>query len=129
MSGTTPPAVRLEGITKRFGDIVANDGVDFTLERGHIHALVGENGAGKTTLMNILYGLYQPNEGRIYVDGDEQAFDSPHDAIDAGIGMIHQHFMLVDTMSVLQNLVLGQEPVSGGLVDTDHARDRIGELC
>jgi simple sugar transport system ATP-binding protein len=129
MSGTTPPAVRLEGITKRFGDIVANDGVDFTLERGHIHALVGENGAGKTTLMNILYGLYRPNEGRIYVDGDEQAFDSPHDAIDAGIGMIHQHFMLVDTMSVLQNLVLGQEPVSGGLVDTDHARDRIGELC
>ena len=129
MTAPNAPAVRLEGITKRFGDIVANDGVDFTLERGHIHALVGENGAGKTTLMNILYGLYQPNEGTIHVDGHPRSFESPHDAIDAGIGMIHQHFMLVDTMTVLQNLVLGNEPTSRGVVDKDGARSRISEIC
>lgn len=129
MSGTNPPAVHLEGITKRFGDITANDEIDFSLERGQIHALVGENGAGKTTLMNILYGLYQPSDGDIYIDGEHREFDSPDDAIDAGIGMIHQHFMLVDTMTVLQNIVLGQEPLSNGLVDTEYAGTRIQELC
>jgi len=129
MIGTTEPAVRLDGITKQFGDVVANSAVDFTLERGQIHALVGENGAGKTTLMNVLYGLYRPDEGTIHVDGEPRAFDSPNDAIEAGIGMIHQHFMLVDTMTVLRNVVLGHEPVSRGLVDTANARERIRDLC
>ena len=124
-----PPAVRLEGITKRFGDVVANDGVDFTLERGTVHAIVGENGAGKTTLMSILYGLYRPDDGRIVVDGEPKAFASPRDANDAGIGMIHQHFQLVDTMTVLQNVVLGHEPTERGLVDADRARDDIREVC
>jgi simple sugar transport system ATP-binding protein len=131
MSGPNTSAVRLDGITKRFGDIVANDDVDFTLDRGTIHALVGENGAGKTTLMNVLYGLYRPDEGEIYVDGEPRRFDSPQDAIEAGLGMIHQHFMLVDTMTVLQNVVLGHEPTGGGLgfVDRSAARERIEELC
>jgi simple sugar transport system ATP-binding protein len=129
MSDTDTPVVRFEGITKRFGDVVANDGVDFTLNRGTVHALVGENGAGKTTLMNVLFGLYEPDAGTVYVDGEPRQFTSPRDAIDAGIGMIHQHFMLVDTMTVTQNIVLGNEPTSMGFVDTDAARDRISELC
>jgi len=127
--GDVPPAVRLEGITKRFGDVVANDGVDFTLEPGTVHAIVGENGAGKTTLMSVLYGLYRPDEGRIVVDGEPRTFDSPRDASDAGIGMIHQHFQLVDTMTVLQNVVLGYEPTDSGLVDADRAREEIAEVC
>lgn len=130
MSEQIEAAVRLEDITKRFGDVVANDSVDFTLERGTVHALVGENGAGKTTLMNILYGLYDPDEGSIYIDRQPRTFDSPRDALDAGIGMIHQHFMLVETMTVLQNLVLGHEPLSRfGVVDTATARDRITDIC
>ena len=106
-------AVRLDSITKRFPGVVANDDVTLSVERGTVHALLGENGAGKTTLMNVLYGLYEPTEGAVYVDGDGLAtdadggiaaaprrFDSPRDAIDAGVGMIHQHFMLVDPMTV-----------------------------
>jgi len=122
-------AVDLQNVTKRFGDVVANDAVSLTLKAGSVHALVGENGAGKTTLMNVLYGLYDPDDGRIVVDGEERAFDSPRDAIDAGIGMIHQHFQLVDNMTVLQNIVLGHEPSSRGLVDDADARDRITEIC
>ncbi len=129
MSDTDAPAVELDGITKRFGDVVANDGVDFALERGEIHALVGENGAGKTTLMSVLYGLYEPDEGTVAVDGRPRSFDSPRDAIDAGVGMIHQHFQLVDTMTVVQNVVLGHEPTDRGLVDEDGARERIREVC
>ncbi|MFB6189475.1 MAG: ABC transporter ATP-binding protein [Halapricum sp.] len=129
MNETEPPAVRLEGISKRFGDVLANDGVDFTLDQGTIHALVGENGAGKTTLMSVLYGLYEPDGGRIVVDGTPRTFDSPRDAIDAGIGMIHQHFQLVDTMTVTQNIVLGHEPVERGLVDEDSARADIESIC
>jgi ABC-type uncharacterized transport system ATPase subunit len=128
MSDMDTDAVSLSGITKRFGDVVANAGVDFSLEPCTVHALVGENGAGKTTLMNVLYGLYEPDEGSINVDGRSSRFDSPRDAIDAGIGMIHQHFMLVDTMTVIQNVVLGYEPSSFGLVDSDAARERIREL-
>jgi simple sugar transport system ATP-binding protein len=124
-----PPAVRLERITKRFGDVVANDGVDLTVEAGSVHALVGENGAGKTTLMSVLYGLYSPDEGRIVVDGTPREFGSPRDAIDAGVGMIHQHFQLVDTMTVLQNIVLGHEPTDRGLVDTDEAREDVNAIC
>jgi ABC-type uncharacterized transport system ATPase subunit len=131
MSESSPPtpAVRLDSITKRFGDIVANDSVDFTLRRGTVHALVGENGAGKSTLMNVLHGLYDPDAGTVHVDGQPRTFDSPQNAIDAGIGMIHQHFMLVDNMTVAQNIILGHEPSSFGLVDTDSARERIHELC
>ena len=121
--------VELEGITKTFGDVVANDDVDLELERGSVHALVGENGSGKTTLMSVLYGLYDQDSGRIVVDGEERHFDSPRDAIDAGIGMIHQHFQLVESMTVLQNVVLGHEPTARGLVDTDSARAAIESLC
>jgi simple sugar transport system ATP-binding protein len=130
MSTETVPAVRLDGITKRFGDVVANDGIDFRLDRGSVHALVGENGAGKTTLMKVLYGLYDPDEGTIAVDGGPRSFDSPRDALDAGIGMIHQHFMLVETMTVLQNIVLGHEPGgSSGYVDVTSAEERIRDIC
>jgi ABC-type uncharacterized transport system ATPase subunit len=129
MSSQRTPAVRLDGITKRFGDVVANDEVDFTLENGSIHALVGENGAGKSTLMSVLYGLYDPDAGTVAVDGQPRAFDSPRDAIDAGVGMIHQHFQLVDTMTVVQNVVLGHEPTEGGLVDTSSARSNIEDIC
>ncbi|MDT3435931.1 ABC transporter ATP-binding protein [Haloarcula sp. 1CSR25-25] len=116
------PDVRLSGITKRFGDVVANDGVDLTLEKGSVHALLGENGSGKTTLMSVLYGLYDQDDGDIYVRGDRQEFDSPRDAMDVGIGMIHQHFQLVEPMTVLQNIVLGHEPTDHGLVDIESAR-------
>jgi len=129
MSDTTAPAVELSGITKRFGDVVANDGVDLTVERGTVHALIGENGAGKTTLMSILYGLYDPDGGEIRIDGEPRAFASPRDAIDTGIGMVHQHFELVDTMTVIQNVILGQEPTANGLVDEDSARATIEEVC
>ncbi|WP_331233371.1 ABC transporter ATP-binding protein [Natronorarus salvus] len=123
------PAVRLEGITKTFGDVVANEAVDFTLERGEVHALLGENGSGKTTLMSVLYGLYDQDEGTIVVDGEPRTFDSPQDAMAAGIGMIHQHFQLVAPMTVLQNVVLGTEPTRSGLVDEAAARERIEEIC
>jgi len=124
------PAVHLDGITKRFPGVVANDDVDLAVERGSVHALLGENGAGKTTLMNVLYGLYQPTDGTVRLDGEPQSFDSPRDAIDAGVGMIHQHFMLVDPMTVWENVVLGNEPTTwGGLrVDGEAAREAVVEL-
>ncbi|MDG5775453.1 ABC transporter ATP-binding protein [Haloarculaceae archaeon H-GB1-1] len=124
------PVVELDGITKRFGDVVANDRVELTVDRGSVHVLLGENGAGKTTLMNVLYGLYEPNEGEIRIDGTPREFDSPRDAIDAGIGMIHQHFMLVDPMTVADNVVLGNEPRSrlGFTVDREAAREAVTDL-
>ncbi|WP_254273960.1 ABC transporter ATP-binding protein [Haloarcula marina] len=122
------PAVELRGITKRFGDVVANDGVDFTLERGTVHALLGENGSGKTTLMSVLYGLYEHDAGEIRIHGEPRSFDSPRDAIDAGVGMIHQHFQLVEPMTVLQNVVLGHEPTERGLVDETTARGDVETL-
>ncbi|WP_262180849.1 ABC transporter ATP-binding protein [Halomicroarcula laminariae] len=129
MTAEDTPAVRMAGITKRFGDVVANDDVDFTLEKGTIHALLGENGSGKTTLMSVLYGLYEENAGTIHVDGEPRTFGSPRDAMDAGVGMIHQHFQLVETMTVLQNIILGHEPSSNGLVDTSTARADIEDIC
>lgn len=124
-------AIHLDGITKRFPGVVANDDVDLRVERGTVHALLGENGAGKTTLMNVLYGLYQPEEGRVVVDGQERSFDSPRDAIDAGIGMIHQHFMLVDPMTVAENIALGNEPTKwfGMAVDRDRIDREVRDLC
>jgi general nucleoside transport system ATP-binding protein len=104
----------LRGITKRFGDLVANDHIDITVEPGEVHALLGENGAGKSTLMNQLYGLLQPDEGEILVDGEAKVFRSPRDAIAAGIGMVHQHFMLIPVFTVAENIALGAEETTGG---------------
>jgi simple sugar transport system ATP-binding protein len=122
-------ALELRGITKRFGRIVANDGVDFDLRPGEVHALLGENGAGKSTLMSILYGLYRPDEGEVLVDGEHVDIDSPSRAIELGIGMVHQHFMLVPVMTVAENIVLAGEPrTRGGLLDVRAAAARVREL-
>src|SRR3954451_16829612 len=122
------PALELRHITKRFGTLVANHSVDFELRRGEIHALLGENGAGKSTLMNVLYGLLQPDEGEILLDGKPVSIDSPRRAIHLGIGMVHQHFMLVPVMTVAENLVLGAEPTRGPLLDYKAAETRVREL-
>ena len=122
------PALELRGITKRFGPVVANDGIDFDLRPGEVHALLGENGAGKSTLMSILYGLYSPTKGEIRVNGEQVEVDSPSRAIDLGIGMVHQHFMLVPVMTVTENIVLGEEPTRGALLDMREGRRRVQEL-
>jgi general nucleoside transport system ATP-binding protein len=124
------PVLEMRGITKRFPGIVANDAVDFDLFPGEVHALLGENGAGKSTLMNILYGLYTPDEGEIIVKGKPVRMESPSAAIAHGIGMVHQHFMLIPVMTVAENVVLGQEPTRDGLLlDFDKAEQRVGELA
>src|SRR5213078_1072515 len=106
-----------------------NDHVDFDLRRSEVHALLGENGAGKSTLMNILYGLYSPDEGEILIGGKRATFHSARDAIDHGIGMVHQHFMLIPVMTVAENIVLAQEPTRAGvLLDIDAARERVRHL-
>ncbi|HEV2373336.1 MAG TPA: ABC transporter ATP-binding protein [Streptosporangiaceae bacterium] len=121
--------LELQGITKRFGSLVANDHIGLTILPGQIHALLGENGAGKTTLMNILYGLMQPDEGTIAVDGEPRTFPSPQAAIKAGIGMVHQHFMLVDVFTVAENVMLGAEPTRRlGLLDRRRMRRQVEEL-
>ncbi|HSL46347.1 MAG TPA: ABC transporter ATP-binding protein [Anaerolineales bacterium] len=121
--------LELHGITKRFPGVLANDKVDITLREGKILALLGENGAGKTTLMNILYGLYKPDEGKIIVRGQEVDIHSPNDAIDRGIGMVHQHFMLVPVMTVTENVMLGVEPTKNGVfLDQEKVAKRIREI-
>jgi ABC-type uncharacterized transport system ATPase subunit len=120
--------VELRGITKRFASTVANEGVDFDVRPGEVHALLGENGAGKSTLMNVLYGLYRPDEGEIRLRGKRVSISSPRDALDLGVGMVHQHFMLVPVMTVAENIVLGREPRRGLLLDLEDAERRVAEL-
>ncbi len=123
--------LQLRGITKRFGALVANDGIDLLVTGGQIHCLLGENGAGKSTLMNVLYGLYQPDEGEIRLDGVPTRFSGPGAAMAAGIGMVHQHFMLVPVFTVVENVMLGHESTrrgAGGLLDVEATRRRIREI-
>jgi simple sugar transport system ATP-binding protein len=128
-SAVRPPKLELRGITKTFGTLVANDHIDLTVEEGQIHALLGENGAGKTTLMNILYGLMQPDEGEVLVDGAPIKVHSPRDAIAAGIGMVHQHFMLIPVFTVAENVMLGVERTHVlGILDRRRARKDVREL-
>jgi ABC-type uncharacterized transport system ATPase subunit len=125
-----PPAIECRGVTRRYAGVVANDEIDLQVLEGEIHALVGENGAGKSTLMKMLYGLEQPDEGEILVRGEPQQIDSPRKAIELRIGMVHQHFMLVDDFTVAENIVLGAEPSrSGGRLDREEAERRVGELA
>ena len=121
----TAPAIELKGITKRYPGVVANKDVDFTVNRGDVHALVGENGAGKSTLMKILFGMVRPDEGTIKVNGSEVHLRSPKDAIELGIGMVHQHFMLADNLTVAENVILGSEPERGLEIDFQRAFKQI----
>ncbi|WP_131105358.1 ABC transporter ATP-binding protein [Ornithinimicrobium sufpigmenti] len=121
--------LELQGITKVFGPLVANDHIDLVVEPGEIHALLGENGAGKSTLMNVLYGLYDPDDGQILLDGKPVRFKGPGDAVAAGIGMVHQHFMLVPVFTVAESVALGYEPAGpGGILKLDEARRRVKEI-
>jgi simple sugar transport system ATP-binding protein len=121
--------LELRGITKRYPGVLANDRVDFELRRGEVHALLGENGAGKSTLMNILYGLSKPDEGEIRINGKPITFTSAKDAIEHGIGMVHQHFMLIPVMTVAENIVLAAEPTrTGGILDEGAANKRVREI-
>src|SRR5437588_10752373 len=124
-----PLALELRGITKQFPGVLANDHVDLDVRRGEVHALLGENGAGKSTLMNVLSGLYHPDEGEIRLNGEPVSFASAKDAIEAGIGMVHQHFMLIPVMTVAENIVLAEEPTYGKvLLDLREAEKRVREL-
>ena len=121
--------LEITGLTKRFGTFTANDAIDLTVEPGEIHALLGENGAGKSTLMNMLYGLLDPDEGKIAVDGEARTFKTPGDAIAAGIGMVHQHFMLVPVFTVAENVMLGREQTRGlGVLNRPRAAEIVEEL-
>ncbi len=121
-------AVEMLGITKRFPGIIANDNITLQLKKGEIHALLGENGAGKSTLMSVLFGMYQPEEGEIHKDGKKVEINNPNDANDLGIGMVHQHFKLVECFSVLDNIILGRETTKGGILQKDEARKKVVDL-
>ncbi len=124
-----PPVLELKGITKRFPGVLANDHIDLKLHEGEILALLGENGAGKSTLMNVLYGLYTPEEGEIFVRGQLAAIHEPNDAIALGIGMVHQHFMLVPVFTVAENVMLGMESIKNGIfLDCRAAADRVRNI-
>jgi ABC-type uncharacterized transport system ATPase subunit len=121
--------MRMIGIVKRFPGVLANDHIDFDVKSGEIHALLGENGAGKSTLVRQLYGLYRPDEGQILINGKEMHFSSPQDSIAAGVGMIHQHFMLVPSLTVVENVALGLKSSRGFMLDLDKVEKRINLLC
>jgi ABC-type uncharacterized transport system ATPase subunit len=124
------PAVVMRGITKTFPGVVANDHVDFSAEKGEVHGLLGENGAGKTVLMSVLYGLYRPDEGEILIDGKKVEVNSPSTAMRLGIGMVHQHFMLVPSLTVTENIILGAEPTQNGvLLDRKRMLNDVSEFC
>lgn len=120
--------IEMRNIVKKFGNFVANDNINLTVHKGEVHAILGENGAGKSTLMNVLYGLYHPTSGDILVNGQKVAIDNPKKAIELGIGMVHQHFMLVQPFSVTENIVLGMEPVKGMTLDMKKAREEVVKL-
>ncbi len=121
--------IEMKNITKKFGDFVANDNIDLIVHKGEIHALLGENGAGKTTLMNVLYGLYEPTAGEIFINGKRVKVTNPNVAIKNGIGMVHQHFMLVDNFTVVENIVLGMETTKKfGVIDIKKATEEVEEL-
>src|SRR3712207_86173 len=120
--------LELRDITKRFGDVLANDRVSIRVEPGTIHAIVGENGAGKSTAMRIAYGFYTADSGEILIDGAVREVNTPHDAIALGVGMVHQHFMLVETMTVAENIVLGAEPGTTAALDLRRAASEIRAL-
>src|SRR5262244_948163 len=120
--------IELRNITKRFGAVLANDRVSIKVAPGTIHAIVGENGAGKSTIMRIAYGFYTADSGEILIEGQVRQITTPHDAIALGIGMVHQHFMLVDTMTVAENIVLGEEPGTALTLDLTKAAQQIRRL-
>jgi general nucleoside transport system ATP-binding protein len=120
--------IEMRGITKRFGAVTANNGINLSIPANTIHAIVGENGAGKSTTMKILYGFYTADEGEIWIDGVEREIRTPHDAIALGLGMVHQHFMLVPPMTVLENIVLGAEPGNAAKIDFKRAEDLVNKL-
>ncbi len=120
--------IQMKDIVKKFGDFVANDHINLTVHKGEVHAILGENGAGKSTLMNVLYGLYQPTEGTIAINGKKVVIDGPKKAIEMGIGMVHQHFMLVQPFTVTENIILGMEPMKGVRVDLKTARQKVIEI-
>ena len=120
-----PYVIEMLHITKRFPGIIANDDITLQLRRGEIHALLGENGAGKSTLMSVLFGMYQPEEGEIRKDGKKVAINNPNDANDLGIGMVHQHFKLVECFSVLDNIIMGAERNRCGFLPRKEARERV----
>ena len=122
VDGGAPYVIEMLNITKRFPGIVANDNITLQLKRGEIHALLGENGAGKSTLMSVLFGLYQPEEGEIRKNGEKVVIRNPNDANALGIGMVHQHFKLVDVFTVLDNIILGVEPNTAGFLKRKEAR-------
>ena len=122
---TNDNIVVMKGITKIFGKNKVLDEVNFELKKGEIHALLGENGAGKTTLMNILYGLYSPNAGEIYINSNKYTAMTPKMAVENGVGMVHQHFMLIEPFSVIQNIVLGTEDTKGMFIDIEKSRKKV----
>jgi len=129
MVASNHPAVELRQLTKRFGAVLANNGVNLSVERGTIHGLIGENGAGKSTAMKLLFGMYQPDAGEIWVHGRKCVWSSPADALACGIGMVHQHFMLAGPYSALDNILLGAEPLRRGLIERRAARAQLEKLA
>src|SRR3954464_2008624 len=129
-SHVVAPALEMRNITKRYPNVVANDAISITIKPGEIHALLGENGAGKSTLMNVLFGLYQADEGQILLDDVPVAFSGPGDAMRAGVGMVHQHFMLIPVFTVAENVMLGHEQTRGlgGFLDRRRAPSRLVDI-